>query len=92
MQTNDDKPISPEELQMLKNARQQFVDIRSDFLRRAGESEDEEIVKINDNGRFDVLIERVLSEIAYSDGPINTREANVLNVLLGKETGKDYNY
>ncbi|SEC00844.1 hypothetical protein [Bradyrhizobium erythrophlei] len=71
MQTNDDKPISPEELQMLKNARQQFVDVRSEFLRRASESENDAIVKINDNGRFDILVERVLSEIAYSDGPVN---------------------
>src|SRR5258707_13776564 len=75
---------------MLKDARQQFVDIRSDFLRRASESENQEIVTINENGRFDVLIERVLSEIANSDGPINAREANVLNVLLGKEASEDY--
>lgn len=90
MQTNDVKPISPEELQILKNARQQFLDTRSDFLRRAGESDDAAIEKLQSNSVFDILIERVLSEIAYADGPINAREANALNVLLGKETSKDY--
>jgi uncharacterized tellurite resistance protein B-like protein len=97
MQTSDDKPISAQELQILKNARQQFVDIRSDFLKRVSESEDEKVSKLRESSvllsgdkSFDVLFERVLSEIAYSDGPINAREANVLNVLLGKETSKDY--
>jgi hypothetical protein len=63
MQTKADKSISSEEMQMLQSAHQQFVDIRSDFIKRVSESEDENVLELRDstpllrdNKAFDVVI------------------------------------
>src|SRR5690242_17173793 len=91
METN---PIKPAEMQMLAEYRQKLVAVRASFLKRLSETEDPAALEVRDLlvRNFDPVIERALSHIAYSDGPINPKEAAVLNILLGQQfDGAHYN-
>ncbi len=82
------------ELQLVQKARQSFLETKTDFLRRFTEAPNlsRELVRMRDSllKNFDVLMEVVLCKIASADGPINVMEAEVLDLLLGKQKGEIY--
>lgn len=82
------------EKELLQKTRQLFLDTKTDFLRRFDEAPDlsADVVALRESVRkgFDYLIEGVLCEIASADGPISKVEADVLNLLLGKQKTKIY--
>jgi ATPase family associated with various cellular activities (AAA) len=82
------KPIQPLEMQMLAECREKLVAVRSSFLKRLNETEDPAAQKARDLlvRQFDPVIERALSHVAYSDGPIRRKEADALNALLGQNS------
>jgi len=86
--------LSSAEVQVVQKARQMFLDAKTDFLRRFAEAPNlsADLIKLRESlcKNFDPLIEVVLCEIASADGPINRVEAEVLNLLLGKQKDKIY--
>jgi hypothetical protein len=90
---NRSPPIGPEEIKILNKARKLYVDTKTDFFERFSDGPvDDDLVKFREKlvDKFDPLIELILCEIAASDGQINAREAEVLNVLLGQERSASY--
>ena len=87
--------IGLDEIKILRKARELFVETKTDFFRRFSEAPlEDDVVKFRENliHKFDPLIELILCDIAGSDGPINTREAEVLDVLLGQQrSASEYN-
>jgi hypothetical protein len=86
-------PIGFEEIKILNKARKLYVDTKTDFFKRFSDAPvDGDLVKFREKlvDKFDPLIELILCEIAGSDGPINAREAEVLNVLLGQQRSASY--
>jgi hypothetical protein len=92
--TADNGPlIESEEIKILNKARKLYVDTKTDFFKRFSDAPvDDDLVKFREKlvDKFDPLIELILCEIAGSDGPINAREAEVLNVLLGQQRSASY--
>src|SRR5947209_18948498 len=81
------KPIQPAEMQILAQYRQKLVAARLTFLKQLTHAEDPAVVEVRDllARKFDPVIERALTHIACSDGPINQKETEVLNALLGQQ-------
>ena len=81
-------------LQSVQKARQMFLDMKADFFRRFEQAPNlnDKLVELRatvlDN--FDNLITAVLVIIASADGPINAKEAEVLNLLLGVQRDETY--
>jgi hypothetical protein len=76
-------------LQLFKKAHQMFLDTKADFFRRFKDASNlsDDLVqfreKIVSGENFNNLILAVLCTIAGADGPINMKEAEVINLLLG---------
>ena len=76
-------------LQLIKKAHQMFLDTKADFFRRFKDASNlsDDLVqfreKIVSGENFNNLILAVLCTIAGADGPINMKEAEVINLLLG---------
>jgi hypothetical protein len=83
-QTQGPKPAAQMDL---AQARQMLLDTKADFFRRLKESPNlgDELAGMREAifSNFDFLVMGVLCTIASADGPINAKEAYVLNLLLG---------
>ena len=81
-------------LQSVQKSRQMFLDMKADFFRRFEQAPNlsDKLIELRatvlDN--FDILITAVLVIIASADGPINAKEAEVLNLLLGVQRDETY--
>ena len=79
----------PQYLRLIKKAHQMFLDTKADFFRRFKDASNlsDDLVqfreKIVSGENFNNLILAVLCTIAGADGPINMKEAEVINLLLG---------
>jgi Protein of unknown function (DUF4236) len=74
-------------LQLVQKAHQMLVDTKVDFFKRLKESTNlsDELAGMREKifSSFDYLVTGALCTIASADGPINAKEADVLNLLLG---------
>jgi Protein of unknown function (DUF4236) len=81
-------------LQSVQNAHQMLLNMKADFFRRFQQAPNlnDKLVDLRatlfDN--FDNYITAVLVIIASADGPINAKEAEVLNLLLGVQRNEIY--
>jgi hypothetical protein len=75
------------DLQSVQKAHQMFLSMKADFFRRFKQSPNlsDKLVEFRTNAfnNFDNVIMAVLCTIAGADGPINAKEAKVLDLLLG---------
>jgi tellurite resistance protein len=74
-------------LRLVQKAHQMLVDTKADFFKRFKECTNlsDELAEMRETifSNFDSLVTGVLCTIASADGPINAKEADVLNLLLG---------
>lgn len=75
------------DLRSIQKAHQMLVDTKADFFKRFKESPNlsDELVGLRETvfSNFDYLVTAALCTIAGADGPINGKEAEVINSLLG---------
>jgi hypothetical protein len=74
------------DLQLIQKAHQTLVDTKTDFLKGFKESNlGDELTGFKEKvfSSFDSVTMAVLCTIAGADGPINAKEADVINLLLG---------
>jgi Protein of unknown function (DUF4236) len=80
---------------LAQKAHEMLQDTKADFFRRFKESPNlsDDLAGMRERifSNFDFLVVAVLCTIATADGPINAKEADVINLLLGRE-GNETSY
>jgi hypothetical protein len=78
--------VAKDHLRLVQKAHQMLVDTKADFFKRLKESKNlsDELAGMRETifSGFDHIVMGVLCTIAGVDGPINAKEADVLNLLL----------
>jgi uncharacterized tellurite resistance protein B-like protein len=81
-------------LQSVQKAHQMLLDMKADFFRRFEQAPNlnDKLVELRATllDSFDNYITAILVMIASADGPINAKEAEVLNLLLGVQMNEIY--